>query len=128
MAKITKEMLEKLLPDWSVSIDVDGYSFELETHSPSGEDVLLTIQGDTFEEMAKSVEEYYNDFDPEDHAAVIYHAKHYGTPEEQRFYASAPGGLEELLVDARWIDNAYWQVLEVLRKEYENGADDVDDE
>ena len=128
MARITKEMLEKLLPDWSVSIDVDGYSFELETHSPSGEDVLLTIQGYTFEEMEKSVEEYYDDFDPEDHAAVIYHAKHYGTPEEQRFYASAPEGLEELLVDARWIDNAYWQVREVLRKEYENGADDGDDE
>lgn len=128
MAKITKEMLEKLLPDWSVSIDVDGYSFKLEIHSPSGEDVLLTIQGDTFEEMANSVEEYYDDFDPEDHAAVIYHAKHYGTPEEQRFYASAPGGLEELLVDARWIDNAYWQVREKLLEASQKDEDDGDDE
>lgn len=127
MAKITKEMIEKLLPDWSVSPDIDGYSFELETHSPSGEDILLTIQGDTFEEMAKSAEEYYDDFDPEDHAAVIYHAKHYGTPEEQRFYASAPGGLEELLVDARWIDNAYWKVFEALRNEWQMKEDDDDD-
>ena len=127
MAKITKEILEKLLPDWGVTQYEDG-SFELETHSPEGEDVLLTLQGDTFEEMTRFVEGYYDDFDPDDHAAQIYHAKHYGTAEEQRFYAPAPESLEDLLEDARWIDNAYWQVREKLLEASQKEEDDGDDD
>ena len=126
MKKITKEMIEGLFPDWEVSSCGDG-GFELSSHSPAGENVVMSIVGDTFDEMARYAGSYYDDFDSQDHAAQIYHAKHYGTEDEQRFYAEAPGDLEDLLEDAKAIDEMYYYVYQKLCKAYEEGQDDGDD-
>ena len=126
MAKVTKERLDELFPDWEVSSCSD-WGFELSSHSPAGENVLMSLDGDTFDEMARFAESYYNDFDPQDHAAQIYHAKHYGTQDEQRFYAGAPDGLEDLLEDAKAIDEMYYSVYQKLCKAYKEGQDDGDD-
>lgn len=131
MAKITREMMEELFPDWYVSecnYANNENGFEFSTHLPAGEEVLLDVYGETFDDMARNVERYYNDFDPEDHAAQIYHAKHYGTPDQQSFFASAPDSLEALLEDARWIDNIYYAVYSTLCKAYEEGIGDGDDD
>ena len=131
MAKVTKERLESILPDWDVSSCSDG-DFELSSHSPEGENVIMSLEGDTLDEMARFAESYYNDFDPQDHAAQIYHAKHYGSADEQRFYAGAPGDLEDLIADAKEIDEMYYAVYQALysawQKEKDDGNDSEDDD
>jgi hypothetical protein len=126
MKKITKEKLENILSDWDVSSCGDG-DFELSSHSPAGENVVMSLVGDTFYDMARFASSYYDDFDPQDHAAQIYHAKHYGTAEEQRFFAGAPDDLEDLLEDAKAIDEMYYSVYQKLCKAYEEDQDDGDD-
>lgn len=111
--KITKELLEKIVPDWIVH-EFEG-QFELTRHSPAGEEILVSLEGETLKEMGDYASSYYDDFDREDHAAMIYHAKHYGTEEQKRYFASAPEGLEELLEDAKAIDEMYYQVGKALR-------------
>lgn len=122
---VTKEIIEKILPDWHV-IEYDN-AFDVETHSPSGEDVIVSLQGDSLDDMSRFVKEYYEDFDPDDHAAQIYHAKHYGSEDEQRFYASAPGDLQALIEDANWIDGAIKEVADALYDAYMSGEYDEDD-
>ena len=125
MAKVTKELLEKMFPDWEVSGE-EG-SFDLSSHSNAGENVVIPIMGDTLYDMASYVETIYNDFDPQDHAAQIYHAKHYGSADEQRFYAGAPGDLEDLIADAKEIDEMYYAVYQTLCKAYNEDLGDGDD-
>jgi len=110
--KITKELLDGILDDWTVH-ECNG-EFEVTRHSPAGEEILCGLEGETLREMADNVSGYYDDFDPEDHAAQIYHAKHYGNEESKRYFAGAPEGLEDLLTDAKFIDNAYWELYHAL--------------
>ena len=124
--KVTKELLDGLLPDWDVTKFSDT-SYDISRHSPAGEEVVMSLQGENLGEMATCAEEYYNGFDADDHAAVIYHQKHYGTPDEQRFYASAPGDLSDLIEDARIIDNWYYEVGHALRRAWEKEEDRGDD-
>lgn len=124
--KVTKELLESILPDWEVSSYGDG-GFELSSYSPAGENILMSLVGDTLDDMARFAESYYNDFDPQDHAAKIYHAKHYGTADEQRFYASAPEDLKDLIEDAEDIDNMYYSVYLALCEKYKEDSGDGDD-
>ncbi len=117
---VTLEMIKEALPDWGVenvgSVDECGDClYEIYRHSPDGEEVLMTIQGSTLGEMSDSAFAYYDDFDADDHAAEIYHAKHHGTESERRFYASAPDDLEALMKDARAIDEMYYDVGDRLR-------------
>lgn len=126
MAKITKERIEGLLPDWDVTKYSDT-SYDISRHSPAGEEVVMSLQGENLGEMATFAVNYYNDFDADDHAAVIYHLKHYGTPDEQKFYASAPGDIYDLLRDARTIDNWYYEVYSKLREAWDEEDDDGDD-
>lgn len=126
MAKVTKERLESILPDWEVSPCSDRV-FDLSSYSPAGENIIMSIVGDTFDEMARFAESYYNNFDPQDHASQIYHAKHYGSEDEQRFYAGAPDDLEALLEDAKAIDEMYYSVYQTLCKAYNEGSGDGDD-
>lgn len=123
--EVTRNRLKKILPDWEVFQHSES-SFDISRHSPKGEEVLMSLQGFNLGEMAKSASEYYDNFDAEDHAAVIYHLKHYGTPDEQKFYASAPGDIDDLLVDARTIDNWYYEVYKALWKAWQE-EDDVQD-
>lgn len=124
--KVTKEILESILPDWEVS-NLTETRFDITRHSPAGEEVVMSLQGENLGEMATFAENYYDDFDADDHAAVIYHLKHYGTPEEQKFYASAPRDIDDLLRDARTIDNWYYEVYSRLRDAWDEEEDDGDD-
>lgn len=114
MAKnVTKEDLEKLLPDWNVSDFQDG-SFDLSRYSPEGEDVFVSIRGDTYGELHSKAKDEYERFDPEDHAAQIYHVKHYGSEEERRYFAPAPDSLQDLLEDAKAIKEMLRELAKVL--------------
>jgi len=124
--KVTKERLEAILPGWEVEQRGDE-SFEIYTHSPAGEQVVMSLQGKNLGEMATNSESYYDNFDPADHAAVIYHKKWYGTEDEKRLYAGALGDIDELLEDARIIDNWYYEVGRALREAWEAEEDDVQD-
>lgn len=103
--KVTKEDLEILLPEWEIS-ECDG-SFEASTHSPEGEEVILCLGGGSLKEMGEMARTEWEGFDPCDHAAVIYHEKHYGSDSQREFYASAPSNLRDLIDDAEWIAKAY---------------------
>ena len=74
---VSKEELEKILPEWSVYAEAEDM-FELSRHSPQGEEVLLDIQGKTLDELSDSAFQVYDEFDADDHASEIYHAKHHG--------------------------------------------------
>lgn len=110
--KMTKARLGELLPGWKVY--VSGDDVELTRHSPAGEEVCVSLTLDTAAEMAKQASAYYNYFDPDDHAAQIYHAKHYGSDDQQRFFTGAPDSLEDLVADAHAIDNLYYKIYEAL--------------
>ena len=111
--KMTEIRLRDILPDWKVC--VSGEDVELTRHSPEGEHVCVSLKIGTASEMANQASAYYDDFDPDDHAAQIYHAKHYGTDDQKRFFASAPDSLEDLVADAHAIDNLYYGVYKALK-------------
>lgn len=111
--KMTEIRIRDILPDWKVY--VSGEDVELTRHSPAGEEVCVSLKLGTAEEIANQASVYYDDFDPDDHAAQIYHEKHYGTDEQKRYYASAPDSLEDLVSDAHAIDNMYYAVGKALR-------------
>lgn len=113
--KITIQSLEKRLDGWSVYGSVEE-GFELSGYSPAGENIILDLRGKTLDEMADYLEQYYESFDPDDHAAQIYHEKHYGTEDMQRFYASAPDDLTDLLDDAHAIEDMISDVIGKLRR------------
>ena len=110
--KMTEERLVELLP--GCKVDVSGADVELTRHSPAGEEVCVSLTLGTAEEMAKQASAYYDDFDPDDHAAQIYHAKHYGSDDQKRFYAGTPDSLEDLVADAHAIVNLYYEIYEAL--------------
>ena len=112
---VSKETLEKVLPEWSVCVEAEDM-FELSRHSPQGEEVLLDIQGKTLDELSDSAFQVYDEFDADDHAAEIYHAKHHGDENARRFYASAPDDLGMLIKDAKAIDEMYYEVGDKLRQ------------
>lgn len=112
---VSKEELEKILPEWSVYAESEDM-FELSRHSPQGEEVLLDLQGKTLEELSDSAFQVYDEFDADDHASEIYHAKHHGDENARRFYASAPDDLGMLLRDAKAIDEMYYEVGDKLRQ------------
>ena len=111
--------LEALLPDWRVmpcNEAGDAICFELEAWSPAGEDVIISLCGDTIEELAHDAQEAWDGFDPEEHAAEILVAKRAGDENARRFYAAAPDSLRDLLEDAEAIDAMYKGVCESLNK------------
>lgn len=67
-----KKVCEDL--DWRVMECEDG-TVELETSSPAGEDVLVSVPMKNFPEEIRA---YYNDFDPEEHAEMWIEAKRNG--------------------------------------------------
>lgn len=122
---VSKEKLEKLLKFWKVDecrFGRDEPGFELSRHSPEGEEVFMALYGDTIEEMANVALATATDFDPDNHAAVIYHAEQYGSADDKRFYADAPDSLEDLLHDARWIKRAYLDVAKTLARSAKSSA------
>ena len=112
---VSLKQLEKMFPDWKIYQYSDEGSFELSGYSPEGENILVTISGSTFAELARDAAAEHERFDADDHAAQIYHAKHYGSENDKRFYAGAPERMHDLLEDAKSIKESYkdiWQKLE----------------
>lgn len=112
--KITIRSLEMRLRDWSVYGDVE-HGFELSGYSPAGENIVLSLRGNTLNEIADCMQQYLDDFDAEDHATQIYHEKHYGSEEMQRFYADAPDDFSDLLEDAHAIEDMINDAIGKLR-------------
>ena len=115
MKRITRAFLQKILPYWKVYLD--NGCFDIISHSPAGEEVVVSVGEGTLLGMAHFVEEYRRDFDPVEHAAQIYHAKHYGSMADRAFYAAAPDGFQDLLRDARFIKGMYLDIVRALKSQ-----------
>lgn len=115
MSKRMKNALDRLLPDFKVhDCDERGGCYEIESWSPEGEDVIITLRGATLAQLAADAREAWECFDAEEHAAEILVAKRTGTAEQQRYYAGAPDGLRDLLADAEEIKSMHGLVFEKL--------------
>ena len=72
----------------------DGYDVELETYSPEGEDVIISLIYDgTEEDFIKQFESYAEDFDAEEHAETYIN---------MRGKNGVPESIKNLLEDAEW--------------------------
>lgn len=115
MSKRMKNALDRLLPDLKVhDCNERGGCYEIESWSPAGEDVIITIRGATLAQLAADAREAWECFDAEEHAAEILVAKRTGTAEQQRYYAGAPDRLRDLLADAYEIKSMHGLVFEKL--------------
>ena len=119
MRNTLKKIIDKLENDtgaaWSV-YDCGGGFFELSTYSPAGENVLISLNGSTLDELANDARQASEVFDAEEHAASIFMAKRNGTENERRFYAGAPDSLRELLKDANAIKKLYKALYSTIKK------------
>lgn len=98
--------------DWSVSYDFETHCAEFNKETPAGEDFSFSV--DT-RGIIKNVREYANDFDPEEHAMMMYNAGRNG-------FAGVPR-LKVLVKDADDID----EMLEELASDLED-IDEYDGE
>lgn len=62
---------------WNVS--VSGNEYEFSKYSPAGEDFSFSVEGTDANEVVLEIEDYANDFDPEDHIEMWVNAKQSGT-------------------------------------------------
>ena len=121
MQKKIEKVLETAFADhddssWSVyDCGEKGGCYELSGYSPAGENVVITVRGRTFSELADDAEDAWNAFDADTHAAEICTAKNSGNPDMERFYAAAPDSLRDLQEDAEAIDKMYERVYEAFR-------------
>ena len=100
MEEIRNKELEELLDmaeDWNYRIysEEDGRAYvEMETSSPAGEDFIMYIdfnQSEPVTSFLNDLKEYYDDFDPEEHAEMYI---------DSRGQNGVPGTIRELLDDA----------------------------
>lgn len=111
LSKRIEEILEK--HDFSVcgkiserTYNNDGYDVELETYSPEGEDVIVSLTYDgTEEDFICQFRSYAEGFDAEEHAEMWI---------ESRGKNGVPDSIKDLLEDAEWIKNALMEVAEEL--------------
>lgn len=84
----------------------DGYDVELETYSPEGEDVIISLIYDgTEEDFIKQFESYVNDFDADEHAEMWVNS---------RGKNGVPDSIKDLLEDAEWIKSTLKEVADDL--------------
>ena len=84
----------------------DGYNVELETYSPEGEDVIISLTYDgTEEDFIREFIDYANGFDAEDHAEMWI---------ESRGKNGVPDSIKDLLEDAEWIKDTLMEIAEEL--------------
>lgn len=82
------------------------YDIELETYSPEGEDVIVSLIYDGTEEgFVVAFVEYANDFDAEEHTEIWI---------ESRGKNGVPESIKDLLEDAEWQKNTFLEVAEAL--------------
>ena len=93
----------------------DGYDVKLETYSPEGEDVIISLIYDgTEEDFIKQFESYAEDFDAEEHAETYIN---------MRGKNGVPESIKNLLEDAEWQKEMLLEVAKDL-----NGLDDEETE
>lgn len=98
MTKKLKTKIENL--GWDV-YECDKTSYELSQYSPAGEDFGFSINGKNDVELVREIKEYYNSFDPEEHALMMINAK--GAP-----------SIRCLLIDADEIEKMLKELAENL--------------
>lgn len=106
-----KELFVKICEKqgWNVAEFSGGY--ELSKYSPMGEDFSFFI-GEN--DIKSGVQDYYEDFDPEEHAAKLFNAKRRGV-------GSVPGSLRNLLDDV--LDDA--DAIDEMLRELANAIDEA---
>ena len=93
----------------------DGYDVELETYSPEGEDVIISLIYDgTEEDFIRQFESYAEGFDAEEHAETYIN---------MRGKNGVPESIKDLLEDAEWQKEMLLEVAKDL-----NSLDDEESE
>lgn len=88
---------------WYIHVDDDGGSIELEKWTPAGEDFIFSIAG---KDIAAEVKEYYEDFDPNEHAKMW--VENMGTVN------GVPKDIRTLIDDAEAIDSMLAELVDAL--------------
>ncbi len=84
----------------------DGYDVKLETYSPEGEDVIISLTYDgTKEDFIRQFRSYADGFDAEEHAEMWI---------EGRGKNGVPDSIKDLLEDAEWIKSTLEEVADDL--------------
>lgn len=113
LEEIAESLEESTGATWSVS-DCGGGNYEFSTYSPAGENVIITLYGETLAGLAENAAEAVEAFDPDGHAAEIYYLKHEGHDYQRQYYAAAPDSLRELMEDAKAIKSMYQKLADAL--------------
>lgn len=95
----------------------DGYDVELETYSPEGEDIIISLIYDgTEEDFIRQFESYAEDFDAEEHAETYIN---------MRGQNGVPESIKDLLEDAEWQKEMLLDVAKNLNSldDEESGTD-----
>lgn len=100
MNEIYREVCENL--DWSVTVYDDG-TVELETTSPAGEDLIVTVEAENFVDNVKA---YAASFDPDGHIEMWVAARRSGT--------KGVPSTRELVEDAEAIDKMLQKLAQAL--------------
>lgn len=94
------DMLEKIMEsaekhDWQTYVDDSSKEIcvEFRQYSPAGEDFSFCVWAQNVKDLPQKIMECYEDFDPEEHAAMWYGARR-----------GEPSSLRALLEDADRID------------------------
>lgn len=96
----------------------DGYDVELETYSPEGEDVIISLIYDgTEEDFIRQFERYAEDFDADEHAEMWVNS---------RGKNGVPDNIRDLLEDAEWIKNTLMEIAEELNN-IDNEEEDTEE-
>ena len=88
--------------DWRVTVCDDG-TIELETSSPAGEDLIVTVEAENFVDNVKA---YAASFDPEGHVEMWVAARRSGTRDVPSPFA--------LVEDAKAIDKMLQELAQAL--------------
>ena len=113
MEEIRNKELEDLLDttDWNCRIysEEDGHAYvELQKESPAGEDFIMYIyfnQSEPVTSFLEDLKEYYEDFDPEEHAEMYIDCRgQNGVPETIRELLDDADEIKEMIGDV-------WRVL-----------------
>lgn len=111
LSKRIEEILEKF--DFSLCGEITErygekgkYDIELETYSPEGENVIVSLIYDGTEEgFIAAFDEYANNFDAEEHTEIWI---------ESRGKNGVPESVKDLLEDAEWQKNTFLEVTKEL--------------
>ena len=93
---------------WSVEYNKSEKTVTFQQHSPAGEDLELTFNYDTEEEIPQLLEEYYECFNVDEHVEELVVARHNGT--------TGVPTVSELLEDAEEIEQMLFKLSEATSK------------